>query len=208
MTMDGPISFLYFDLGKVLLDFDHQKACEQLAIVLGTTAEVIREDVFHSGQQWKYERGEITTLELHRWLCDKYSVEATLDDVAHAAGNIFEPMDDTIQLARELAAGGYRLGILSNTCDCHWEYCLERPFPWLEQLFPVHALSFRLGAMKPEPEIYAAAARLVEVPPANIFFVDDRPENVEGAVRAGFDAVVFHSAGQLRRDLRLRGIAV
>ena len=115
------IQFLYFDLGKVLLDFDHQKACEQLAIVLGTTAETIWNDVFHSGQQWKYERGELTTLELHRWLCDQYSVEATLEDVAHAAGNIFEPMEETIQLAEELAAAGHRLGILSNTCDCHWE---------------------------------------------------------------------------------------
>lgn len=204
--MRSSLKFFYFDLGKVLLDFDHDIACRQLADILGTTPEIIRQDIFHSGEQWKYERGEITTLDLHRWLCDKYEVEAKLEDIAHAASSIFHPMDDTIELAEQLHAAGHRMGILSNTCDCHWEYCLNKPFPFLTQIFPIHALSFRLGSMKPEPAIYQKAAELCETSPENIFFVDDRQENIDGAVLAGYDAVLFQSAAQLRQELTSRGI--
>ena len=204
--MRSHIEFFYFDLGKVLLDFDHEIACRQLADILGTTPAIIRDDVFHSGEQWRYERGEITTLDLHRWLCNRYEVEAKLEDIVHAASSIFHPIDETIQIAEQLHAGGHRLGILSNTCDCHWEYCLDKPFPFLVDLFPVHALSFRLGCMKPDPEIYKRAARLCDVSPENIFFVDDRKENVDGAACAGYDAVLYQSPSQLRQELTSRGI--
>ncbi|RCS41202.1 HAD family phosphatase [Bremerella cremea] len=204
--MSSRIKFFYFDLGKVLLDFDHDIACRQLANILGTTPEIIRQDVFHSGEQWKYERGEITTLDLHNWLCSRYEVEAKLEDIVHAASSIFHPMPDTIELAEQLHAAGHPLGILSNTCDCHWEYCLGKPFPFLTKLFPVHALSFRLGFMKPDLAIYRKAAELCEVPPENIFFVDDRQENIDGAANAGYDAVLFQSAAQLRQELNSRGV--
>lgn len=204
--MSSTLEFFYFDLGKVLLDFDHEIACQQMANVLGTTAEVIRTDVFHSGQQWKYERGEITTLDLHRWLCDRYDVEAKLEDVCHAASHIFDPIVGTVEIAAALHAAGNRMGILSNTCDAHWEYCLGKPFPFLNEFFPVHALSFRLGTMKPDPEIYLKAAELCDVVPEKIFFVDDREENVVGAADAGYDAVLFTSPADLRVALSTRGV--
>jgi len=204
--MNSTPDFFYFDLGKVLLDFDHEVACQQLAHVLETTADAIRTDVFHSGQQWKYERGEITTLDLHHWLCDRYDVEAKLEDVCHAASHIFQPIDGTVEIASQLHAAGKRMGILSNTCDAHWEYCLGKPFPFLHDFFPVHALSFRIGTMKPDQEIYTQAARLCDVAPEKIFFVDDREENVAGAVCAGYDAVLFTGAADLRDALRRRGV--
>lgn len=204
--MSSTLEFFYFDLGKVLLDFDHEIACRQLAEVLGTTAETIRTDVFHSGEQWKYERGEITTLDLHRWLCDRYDVEAKLEDVCHAASHIFHPIPGTIEIAAGLHAAGKRMGILSNTCDAHWEYCLGRPFPFLDEYFPVHALSFRIGTMKPDRDIYVKAAELCDVAPEKIFFVDDREENVAGAVRAGYDAVLFTGPADLRAALNDRGV--
>jgi len=75
-------------------------------------------------------------------------------------------------------------------------------------MFPVHALSYRLRAMKPEPAAYAGAARLAGVQPKQIFFTDDRPDNVAAARAAGWDAVQFESACQLNEELRQRGVAL
>jgi putative hydrolase of the HAD superfamily len=72
-------------------------------------------------------------------------------------------------------------------------------------LFEVHALSYRIGAAKPEPAIFAAAAELAGVAPQEVFFTDDLPRHVAGARAAGFDAVQYTSTPQLVAELRARG---
>ena len=78
----------------------------------------------------------------------------------------------------------------------------------LTWLFRVHALSFQLQSLKPEPQIFAGAAKLTGVEPAGIFFIDDRPEHVAAAREAGWDAVIYESVAQVNEELRQRGIKI
>jgi HAD superfamily hydrolase (TIGR01509 family) len=66
-------------------------------------------------------------------------------------------------------------------------------------------LSYELHAVKPERAIYEAAARLAGHEPNEIFFVDDRPENVAGAREAGFESVLYTDVPQFVADLRKHG---
>ena len=61
--------------------------------------------------------------------------------------------------------------------------------------------------MKPDAEIYAAAADLAHVRPEEIFFTDDREENVVAAKEAGFDAALYASPLDLARQLHQRAVA-
>ncbi len=72
--------------------------------------------------------------------------------------------------------------------------------------FRSHILSFELGAMKPDPPIYQAAVEAAGIPAGEVFFTDDRPENVAGAKQVGIDAVLFTSPQQLIADLTHRGV--
>jgi putative hydrolase of the HAD superfamily len=72
--------------------------------------------------------------------------------------------------------------------------------------FDAYVLSYEVGAMKPEPRIYAAAIEAAQCAPQECFFTDDIPEYVEGARQAGIDAVVFEGAEALERELRARGV--
>jgi HAD superfamily hydrolase (TIGR01509 family) len=74
------------------------------------------------------------------------------------------------------------------------------------EVFDVYALSFAIRAMKPDAKIYTESARLAGASPGDIFFTDDRADNVAGAKEAGWDAVVFESAEQLNAALRHRGV--
>jgi HAD superfamily hydrolase (TIGR01509 family) len=67
-------------------------------------------------------------------------------------------------------------------------------------------LSFELKACKPSPKIYTGAANKAQVRPDEIFFVDDTPGHVEGARRAGFDAVPYTTTPRLVAELRARGL--
>ena len=79
---------------------------------------------------------------------------------------------------RNLWAAGYRLGILSNTCEAHWEYVSDGRYMVVRDLFELRVLSYEERCSKPEVAIYEVAARRAGTDPERIFFVDDRPENV------------------------------
>ena len=69
-------------------------------------------------------------------------------------------------------------------------------------------LSYELGCLKPEPAIYRIAIERAGVRPEEIFFADDRPENVEAARQAGIAATCFQSEQQLRLALSRAGVVV
>jgi putative hydrolase of the HAD superfamily len=62
--------------------------------------------------------------------------------------------------------------------------------------------------MKPDARIFELAIQKAGVAPENIFFTDDRTENIEAAQRAGIQALLFQSETQLKRDMLSRGMAV
>ena len=51
--------FIYFDLGKVLLEFSHDRMCAQMGELVGLDAEATHEIVFSSQIGDRYETGEI-----------------------------------------------------------------------------------------------------------------------------------------------------
>jgi FMN phosphatase YigB (HAD superfamily) len=68
----------------------------------------------------------------------------------------------------QLYQAGYLLGILSNTCDGHWNHCLSR-YHLLRAFFTVHALSYETGSLKPDTAIFLRAAKLAGCRPEEIF---------------------------------------
>ena len=49
-------------------------------------------------------------------------------------------------------------------------------------------ISTQVGAIKPDPRMYAAILEKLGAEAADCLFVDDKPENLEGAVTAGMRA--------------------
>ena len=198
--------FVYFDMGNVLFSFDHELAVQAVAHRTSLDPSLVRHAIFGSGLELQYERGELTTDEFHAEFCRQTNAAMDRDELALLCSDIFQPLEAVHSLVDQLHRDGRRLGILSNTCDAHWQHVYPGRHSSLWQRFDRFALSFQLKSLKPEPEIYRQAARLAGVAPDGIFFIDDRQENVEGARAQGFEAVLFTTAGQLESDLRMRGL--
>jgi putative hydrolase of the HAD superfamily len=200
--------FLYFDMGNVLLRFSHERMAQQMAGVAGTDRQTAWRILFEDGLEWAYERGELTREQFYGRFCEAAGVALADIEALDAAGNdIFELNAPIVGLVGRLFGAGYRLGVCSNTTLSHWNYCARR-FAFLTTMFSVHALSYGLGAMKPDPQFFSAATRLARVPAEDIFFTDDRTDNVAAAKAAGWDAVLFESVSQLNQALRNRGIVM
>ena len=103
--------------------------------------------------------------------------------------------DRVLAWADDLRTRGVRIGILSN---------LPRPLgtrlratPGFMSHFDHATLSFELGIVKPDRAIYEHAVRGLNVSPGDALFLDDRPENVEGARAAGLQAKLYTSWSEL-----------
>jgi putative hydrolase of the HAD superfamily len=198
--------FIYFDLGNVLLTFDHGIACRQIAALTGLSAERVNGLVFESGLQLQYERGELTSREFYDTFCRVAGVQPDYDALHHANSAMFDLNVPVVPIVAQLWAAGYRMGILSNTCEAHWNYVSQGRYAVVTEFFQRHVLSHEVRCTKPDLAIFQRAAQQAGVLPERIFFVDDRQENVDGARRAGWDAVLFQGPQQLGEDLRARGV--
>lgn len=198
--------FIYFDLGNVLAMFDREQAVRQVAAVARITPDAARTALFEHSLNHRYERGEISSREFYTEFCRATGAQPDYDALHHAAADIFQLNRSLIPVVMALEDAGLRLGILSNTSPCHWEFLLRQDYGILPRCFKVHALSFEIGAMKPEPKIYQAAAELAGVAPQEIFFCDDIAAHVSAAREAGFDAEPYTTTPALVADLRRRGV--
>lgn len=203
-----PPKFIYFDLGNVLLHFDHHRGCRQMADVAGVDAEQLWQVIFETDLAARYERGQIATEEFYEELCQRIGVRPPYDELVAAGAAIFELNTPMVPVVGALLAAGYPLGLLSNTNPMHWEYVTEGRYIMIPGVFNAVVLSFRVGSMKPDRAIYEAAIEQAGAEPGEIFFVDDIAGHVEGARAAGLDAVQYTTPGAVVEELRRRSVVI
>ncbi len=200
------IQFLYFDLGRVLLDFTHDRGFEQIAKAADIDVDQVKKVLQRDGLSDRYEMGELTTTEFHQQFCAATDSTISCEELCLKWSDIFEPIPGSFRIAASLKAAGNRVGILSNTCEAHWQFA-AKSFPLLSQIFDPVITSYETKSMKPASGIYETAIKEANVGPANAFFVDDRLENVDGAKQLGWNAVQFVSPYQLANDLERLGVS-
>lgn len=100
--------------------------------------------------------------------------------------------DETLGLARDLHAHGYKTAILSNM-ERRMLRFMHAKLQWLNE-FDVQVYSCEIGMVKPEPRIYQHLCQQLQCEPAEVLFLDDKRVNVEGARAFGMQSYIFHSA--------------
>jgi glucose-1-phosphatase len=200
-----PPRFMYFDLGKVLVDFSLEQMFRQVAEVSGVAPQRIGEVLFGGSLQKDYETGLIGSAQFYEEFCRQTGTRPPAADLHRAGTEIFTLNLSLLPVIASLQQAGCRLGVLSNTCESHWQYCIQN-FRVVAEAFQVYVVSYRIGTVKPDPVIFRAAADLAGCRPEEIFYADDIPGHVAAARQAGFDAVLYASTPELVADLRRRGL--
>lgn len=205
---DTAIEYVFFDLGNVLVHFDVAIACRNIASLVEREERQVFEAMYGSGLELAYERGEMDDETLAEGVRRALGVSCATDDLMRSMSDMFAPNESLLPVIAALDAADIPAGILSNTCAAHWQWILSRRWSVTHAWFRDAVLSYEIMRMKPEPEIYEAAAAVAGVPPESIFFTDDRPENVAGARRAGWRAELFVDAPRLMKDLAKAGLPI
>ncbi len=190
---------LFFDLGNVLLFFDHRRMEDQVAKLCNLDHKVV-ETTLRS--HWDaYEKGQIDT----RAVLKALGADVPLEEFMRAVGDIFVlPNHPVIELALKLKEKGHPLFLLSNTCEAHFKYALEH-YPFLRQ-FDGYVLSYEAGASKPERSIYETALKIAGCSAEECFYTDDIPEYVTAARSLNIDAAQYSTPEELMEHLTNRKI--
>ena len=110
-----------------------------------------------------------------------------------------------IGILKQLAASNqYMVGALNNEARETNEYRFKTF--GLREYFKVAFSSCYVGLRKPGLPIYERAIDILGKPPERILFIDDRAENVAGAVKKGMKAIEFKNEDQLRSELAGLGL--
>lgn len=116
--------------------------------------------------------------------------DALIDRMIEREIDFWSRLDDRIfDWIADLRKYGLRIGILSNLPRPLGTRLRERD-GFLAHFDHV-TFSFELGKVKPQREIYEHAVRGLRVAPGQALFIDDRPENIEGARAAGLVAELY-----------------
>ena len=150
-------AFIYLDLGRVVVDFDHALAWQKVAAITGLAEADIEQFFTADDRPRRIETGLLAWDTLHAEFVRAMAVEVDVDALARAAGDIFTLRVEMLPVIAAIERAGVPLGILSNTCDIHWQHLLRCRYGILPGGISPLVLSYEVGAMKPHPSIYEAA---------------------------------------------------
>jgi putative hydrolase of the HAD superfamily len=203
--MADPIEFVLFDLGGVLIDPGGVGPMRELS---GLANE---EEVWARwlSCRWvrRFEAGRCTPEEFAAGLVADWELSLTPDqflDMFSGWPGVPYPgaLDFVVEVGNQVP-----IGCLSNTNAVQWGANYEGT-P-VTEAFAHRFLSFELGLVKPDREIFDVVAAQLPVARATVLFLDDNAVNVEAAEAAGFSArhvrgvdgarVALVEAGVLRR---------
>jgi glucose-1-phosphatase len=203
--MSAAIRFVYFDLGNVLVKFDHQRGLDNLARLTELPVGQLRGAIFDSGLQRDYEAGQVDDAAFVQRLAGLVGAPLDTADVLAAISDIFWPNEAILPALRWVSAARLGCGLLSNTCQAHWQWIESRSWPMVSpDWFCSTILSYRVRCLKPDRDIYRIAQQQAAVPADQILFIDDLADNVAGAQAAGWQAMHYTGSDQFLADLQLR----
>jgi len=199
----GVIRGVVFDFGNVISSFDPGKFFSRLREWSGLPVETLREKVYGSGLHSLFERGKVAPDDFRRRIETLTGAAVPAETFAEAYTDIFTPIEGTHAILRSLA-GKVRLGLLSNTNEWHFRRHIRNVpvFP----LFDAVTLSYEVGTLKPDPEIYRDALRKISLPPGECAYVDDIGEYADGAAVVGMRGIRCEGPARLREELANLGL--
>ena len=202
------IQNIIFDMGRVLIHWDPERLIARQGFT-GEEAALLLREVFGCAEWQGLDRGRL-------------SPEAALETILprlpvslHAAAEHFVrfwwkdplwPVEGMAELVRELKALGYGIYLLSNATSRLHDYFDRIPG---SECFRGKIVSADWKLLKPEHEIYETLFREYSLTPADCFFIDDNPANVEAGLVQGMQGTVFFGdMARLREELNRAGVPV
>lgn len=196
--MRVPIRAVVFDFGNVLALHDRLDICRRFSRHSRLSAEEILPRVYGNELEFDSETGRLDSREHFRQIKERIQGQQdwSYETFAEEYKNVFELNDEALQ-ALQMAAKTHRVFILSNTTYLHALWLFEQEL--LATLPELYFFSFKLGVMKPDPEVFRIMLRTGGITAPECLYIDDLPEFCASAESVGINSICYRRG---RCDLR------
>lgn len=194
------IKNLIFDFGKVLVDYDFFHAIRpyfETEADLQEFGELFTSVEFLNRCDKEEEPfAEIIKDSQRRYPKFEYQLQQFYDHYPEFVTNEIPGMRDLLTRFRN---EGYKLYGLTNWCSMVHKV-MEK---WdILTMLDGRVISSEEKLIKPDVAIFQRLCDKYGLRPEECVFTDDRTSNVEGAIKAGMQGIVFYSAEQYESELR------
>lgn len=194
------IKNIVFDLGGVIFKIDKNQAIRRFNEV-GVIEAASYLDAYHQvGIFGELESGKITAEQFRCRLSELSGKELTLEDCAYGwQGYVVDLPQRNLDKLIELRHRGFRLSLLSNTNPFMMQWALSSAFDGrghgLDHYFDALYLSYEMGIMKPEKDIFKRMLQGEQAKPEETVFIDDSAHNTEAAASMGIHVLQPDNGG-------------
>ena len=196
-----PIRAVVFDYGKVLSRPPLPSDIQAMAEICGLTIEQFNDRYWRT--RLAYDRGDMDVATYWKSMvsASERAAQRGIEKETILSPDSIErlikidteswsrPDAATVKWAYVLHEAGFELGVLSNM-PLELSRNLVAECEWLS-IFDHFTFSCDARSVKPEAKIYRDCLSALKTPPHQVLFLDDRLENVEGAIAAGMQSSVF-----------------
>ncbi len=198
MALNHAVRAVIWDMGGVLLRNMMPEPRIRLADKYGLTEPQLENLVFANPVSAKATLGQASVEELWEYVARSLNIDRKELPAFETAFWSSDRVDeDLIDFIRSLHAR-YKTGLLSNAFG-DTRPSVNVRFPRLLEVFDVSLFSAEVGLAKPDGRFYQLMLERLGVKAEESIFVDDFPENVEGARALGIRGVQFKNPQQVRQ---------
>ena len=193
------IKNIIFDIGRVLVTFDPIQYVNSLGFDEETARAVVGA-IFHDPLWIETDRGVIPVEEFEEaFVANAPDYEPQIREAYRKMGRMIQLRPHTMPWVKALKERGYRLYVLSN----YGEYLFLKSKDRLDFMpyMDGAVISYQIQMIKPDQEIYEYILNKYGLLPEESVFIDDRPENVEGAKAVGMSGILFENFEQTSGEL-------
>ena len=189
------IKNIIFDLGDVIINIDVPRAAQSFAILANISAEKSTQIIQDNEVFRKFESGILNEDSFRNYIRTIFENPNWTDETIDKTWNslLLDIPKERIGLIQRLNAN-YRLFLLSNTSPIHIKatnLILEKTtgVEKLDDLFEHLFLSYKMGVMKPDRQIFEMVLSQADIKAEETLFLDDNADNVKASLDIGIQTI-------------------
>ena len=198
------ITTIIFDIGNVLVDFNWKEYIASFGFS-GEMQEKLAKATMLSREWDEFDRGVLEIEDIiQKFVKNDSTVEKEIRIICENVHDMLGRRDYAIPWIQDLKKKGYGVYYLSNfsrKAEVECAHTLDF-LPYMDG----GILSYQEKVIKPEPEIYQILIDRYHLIPEQCVFMDDKPENCEGARKAGMHTIVFTTKEEAEKELGKLGV--